>query len=121
MIPMEMQMRSSHTNIIFKYINRRRGVIRLFLFMAITSSCVDRSDRLELTGNLEPLGLTSFQYGSHQLISEDSSFALRSSSIDLTKYEFKRVHIVGVKVDGYPIENGPLLIEIKSIKLTDKK
>jgi len=55
------------------------------------------------------------------LISIDSVYALRSSSLDLRKYETKEVNIFGQLVDGYPLEGGPALIEVIKVDLLKVK
>ena len=98
-----------------KGINGKGGLVPLFfcLFM----SCSKQVYQVSLNGTLESPGLTSYQYGSHQLIRADSVYALRSSSLDLRKYENKEVNIFGQFVDGYPLEGGPVLIEVVKVDL----
>lgn len=69
---------------------------------------------VELSGKLEEMGMTTFQYGSHILVSSGKIYALKSN-LDLTKFLNKEVKIKGSKVAGYPIENGPDLIDVTSI------
>jgi len=68
-------------------------------------------------GKLEPAGITSYQYGTHRLISSDSIFALRSSQIDLIKFENKTVRVSGERMEGYPLEGGPVLIDVSEVEI----
>ena len=100
--------------------NNWKGVLApLLLFLLV--SCSQTVYQVSLEGTLITPGLTSYQYGSHQLISIDSLYALRSSSLDLRKYETKEVNIFGQLVDGYPLEGGPLLIEVIKVDLLKVK
>ena len=100
--------------------NNWKGVLApLLLFLLV--SCSQTVYQVSLEGTLITAGLTSYQYGSHQLISVDSVYALRSSSLDLGKYETKEVIIFGQLVDGYPIEGGPALIEVIKVDLPKEK
>jgi len=100
--------------------NNWKGVlVPLFLFLFM--SCSKPVYQVSLEGTLESPGLTSYQYGSHQLTSIDSVYALRSSSLDLKKYETKEVNIFGQLVDGYPLEGGPVLIEVIKVDILKVK
>lgn len=69
-----------------------------------------------LRGKIEKMGMTTYQYGTHTITTNDHTYALRSKTIDLNKFENKEVKLVGTKVPGYPLENGPVLIEVSSVK-----
>ena len=78
-------------------------------------------------GVLQKQGMTAYQYGTHLLKGESLSgelnepetiFALRAGKkINLNKFVGKKVIITGKKVDGYPLELGPELIEVSAIEL----
>ena len=70
---------------------------------------------LILNGKLEKIGMTTFQYGTHILTVDSKTYALKSSKINLDTYAGKEVTVKGTKVDGYPIENGPDLIEVEEV------
>lgn len=74
------------------------------------------STSMEITGIIELVGMTSWQYGTHTISTDDDFFALRSEKIDLAKYEGKKITIKGEKVEGYPLDNGPVFIEVIEIK-----
>ena len=117
---MEMQIQSFHIKINLKGLLRKGVILPLFFYLFFCISCSEKLNTIQITGTLEPIGLTSFQYGSHILIREDSLFAIQSSEIDLAEYEFKTVIITGYEVEGYPIENGPMLIEVDALELKDQ-
>ncbi|WP_316788980.1 hypothetical protein [Pedobacter frigoris] len=69
---------------------------------------------VELSGKLEEMGMTTFQYGTHKLVSGDKTYALKSK-LDLNKYLNKNVNVKGTKVSGYPVENGPEFIDVTAV------
>ncbi|WP_316841794.1 hypothetical protein [Pedobacter gandavensis] len=75
------------------------------------------ANTVNLTGKIEKMGMTTYQYGTHTIESDKKTYALKSSSVDLNQFENKDVELVGTKVPGYPVENGPLLIEVSSVKI----
>lgn len=78
-------------------------------------------------GVLQKQGMTSYQYGTHVLKGKslagepnqaETTFALKAGKkINLNKFAGKKVIITGKKVDGYPLESGPELIEVSAIEL----
>lgn len=68
------------------------------------------------SGTVYPAGITSYQYGTHTLETASEMYALKSDSIDLTRYEQKRVQIIANKIEGYPVDNGPVYLNVISIK-----
>ncbi|WP_367867269.1 hypothetical protein [Pedobacter sp. WC2423] len=78
-------------------------------------------------GVLQKQGVTAYQYGTHVLKGESLSaelnepetiFALKAGKkINLNKFVGKKVIITGKKVNGYPLELGPELIEVSAIEL----
>lgn len=78
-------------------------------------------------GVLQKQEMSSYQYGTHTLNGkplyanpdqEKTTFALKAGKrINLNKYAGKKVIITGKKVDGYPLESGPELIEVSAIEL----
>lgn len=81
-----------------------------------TNKTMETKDALEVEGELEAIGMTSWQYGTHTLTNDETYFALRSEKIDLKKYEGKVVSLRARKVEGYPVDGGPDLLEVLSIK-----
>lgn len=71
-----------------------------------------KMDKIEITGTIQKQGITTYQYGTHTL----SGYALRSSTLNLDNYINQNVTVVGYKIDGYPIEGGPVFIEVEKLK-----
>ncbi len=65
-----------------------------------------------VAGTLEPLGITSFQYGTHRL----DPYVLQSSTVNLGRFVGQRVIVTGRPVSGYPVSGGPVLIEVSAIE-----
>lgn len=86
----------------------------LFILPLAVLGCVkvDANSEIVASGLLQEQGVTTYQYGTHTL----GSYALRSSSVNLDLYVNQQVTIRGQKVDGYPVDGGPELIEVASIE-----
>ncbi len=70
------------------------------------------AEQLTLEGILRKSdNITTFQYG-HFFI---DTYALRSESIDLEVYVDQQVRIIGSKIEGYPVEDGPEYLEVKQV------
>jgi hypothetical protein len=100
----------------------RKILILLFVGFAIvscnTAKQAGSKNLIKLSGKLEKIGMTTFQYGTHTLQVDAKTYALKSSKVDLNAYADKEVTLKGTKVDGYPVENGPELIEV--VEITSK-
>ncbi|TKC05906.1 hypothetical protein [Pedobacter frigoris] len=79
-----------------------------------TKQASSSANLVELSGKLEEMGMTTFQYGTHKLVSGEKTYALKSK-LDLNKYLNKNVKIKGAKVAGYPVENGPEFIDVTAV------
>lgn len=100
----------------------KKALILLSIVVAGLSSCSTVknsaiSEDVTLTGTIQELGMTTFQYGSHKMKSADALYALRSSKVQLQDCLDKDVTLKGTKVAGYPIEGGPILIEVTFIAI----
>ncbi|GAB3922296.1 hypothetical protein [Mucilaginibacter myungsuensis] len=69
-----------------------------------------------ITGVLEVQGPTTYQYGTHTIGIGNRTFSLRSSTVKLEAYNDKTVTITGKRVNGYPVEGGPVLLEVSSVR-----
>lgn len=74
-----------------------------------------------LSGEIEALQATSFQYGTHTVVNDADgiSYALQSESVSLDEFEGARATISGTLVPGYEdgqIEGGPPLVEVSSVE-----
>lgn len=91
------------------------------MLVGLLSSCTmkksDGTSKMNLTGEITPLGMTTFQYGTHTIRTENKIYALKSTSIKLDDYLNKLVILQGEKVRGYPLEGGPELIEVSEISV----
>ena len=81
----------------------------------------DPDEEVVATGVLEELESTSFQYGTHALIDEDTEelvYALTSERVPLEVYAGKLVTIHGTLVPGYEdgIDGGPPLVEVARVE-----
>ncbi len=70
---------------------------------------------IRISGTIEKMGMTTFQYGTHLIKSGNTTYALRSTKLNLNSFLAEEVRIKGTKVEGYPIENGPDLIEVLEV------
>ena len=92
----------------------------LLLFVAVLSACSSMKTgssgtTLALEGKIEKIGMTTYQYGTHILKMSGKSYALKSSSLNLDTYVDQQVSLKGQKVEGYPLENGPDLIDVTEV------
>lgn len=90
----------------------------IILIISITSSCGSRNTQMEhtYTGTIEAAGITSYQYGTHLLRTDDEEYALKSENINLKDYEGKKVMITAKKIDDYPIEGGPVYLSVLKVE-----
>lgn len=87
----------------------------IFIFTATCNSTTTQENTMEITGNIEPQGITSYQYGTHTISNEEQFYAIRSEAVDLDDFIGKEVTIVAEKIEGYPLEGGPeylLVLEV---------
>lgn len=89
--------------------------LMLIIFTA-TCSNVPNRDTLEVTGTIEQQGMTSYQYGTHTLTGEGSFYALKSDAVDLDLYLGDEVTVTARKVEGYPLEGGPVLLNVLEVE-----
>lgn len=70
---------------------------------------------VQLSGIIDKPEMTTYQYGTHVLKSGNRTYALKSSKVDLSSFMIEEVKIKGIKVEGYPVENGPELIDVLEV------
>lgn len=70
-------------------------------------------------GKIQKQGITTYQYGSHILKTEDTFYALRSTAHDLNDYVGKKVKVITEKIAGYPISGGPEFILVLRIEILE--
>ncbi len=89
----------------------------IILMSGLLLSCQkEESDIKKITGIISETGITTYQYGSHTISSDDGRFALRSSLVNLNDFVGEEKTIVGKLIDGYPVDGGPEFIEVEEIK-----
>lgn len=98
-----------------------KKILYLSLFVAVLSACSTMKNSsgtstITLTGKIEKIGMTTFQYGTHLLKADAKTYALKSANLNLDTYLDKQVTIKGTKVEGYPIEGGPEFIAVTEVK-----
>ncbi|QIL41153.1 hypothetical protein G7074_18895 [Pedobacter sp. HDW13] len=98
-----------------------KKILILSLFVATLSGCTTMNNgksagTITVSGKIEKLGMSTFQYGTHLLKAENKTYALKSASINFDNYVNKDVTVKGKKVAGYPVDGGPELIDVTLIK-----
>jgi hypothetical protein len=71
----------------------------------------------EFEGVVRKTGFTTYMYGSHTIENNGRTFALQSTRVQLDDYINKRVIVKGSKMEGYPVDDGPELIDVKAIEV----
>lgn len=95
---------------------------------SIPAKVVDTIPKLMWAGTLQKTEMTSYQYGTHILKGflldgnpdthgKEVIYALKSNKVNLNEFSGKKVIIIGSKVEGYPIEGGPILIEVSGVEI----
>jgi hypothetical protein len=72
-------------------------------------------------GRIEAAGMTIWMYGSHVLVGSggEPRYALKAAEnagIQLSRWEGLRVRLVGRPVEGYPVDGGPVYLQVTSVK-----
>ncbi len=70
----------------------------------------------QVKGLLIKQGITTYQYGTHTLLKEGQTYALKSSTVNLNNYLDKTVTVKGEKIKGYPVDGGPEFIDVKEVE-----
>lgn len=96
-----------------------RIVLLISFFISGIESCSPKiiaADQIELTGIIREQTETTYQYGTHILSFQGTTYALKSQEIDLSVYLDQKVTLVGKKIEGYPVDGGPEYIEVLKIR-----
>lgn len=91
----------------------------IFSSALILSSCLLGSEgSVSARGKIFKIEISSWMYGTHTLESEDGKllYALTSDKINLDNYEGKLVKVEGDEVEGYPVDGGPILLDVKDVE-----
>lgn len=104
--------------LLFKYYNNNKILLTALLIVSILFSCgkINENKHIQASGIIQEQGISTYQYGSHILIGENNTYALRSETINLDIYIGKAVDIKGEKISGYPVDGGPEYIEVLEVK-----
>lgn len=86
------------------------------IFLSTNCDRQNSEEHMQLTGTIESQGITSYQYGTHTLNTEDEFYALKSDKVSLDEYIGKEVTISGSKIEGYPVDGGPGYILVTQVK-----
>ncbi len=107
----------------------------IIIFSLFATSCERAAQSTESAkesdlyyGVIKPMGMTTWQYGTHLLSgykpderegseAEPIMFAMKSDGkVDLDAYSGQRVVIRANPVSGYPVDGGPVFLEVNNIK-----
>jgi hypothetical protein len=86
------------------------------IFLSATCDRENSEEQMQLKGTIESQGITSYQYGTHILNTEDEFYALKSEILDLDEFVGEEVTITGSKIEGYPVDGGPNFILVTQVK-----
>ncbi len=72
---------------------------------------------VQTKGTIERTGITTYMYGEYKLVESAKNivYALRSSTLDLSKYVGQHVEVTGTKISGYPLDGGPVYLDIETV------
>lgn len=95
------------------------AIISLSLLLIACTSQKNKNAKIsmdEYTGLIQKQGITSYQYGTHTLETKDSLYALRSKTVDLDKFLGKTITLSAEPIEGYPVDNGPVFLNVTEVK-----
>lgn len=95
------------------------NVIILITIISLTGKCNNESkaeDLMEVTGKIEKIEMTSWQYGTHTLSNEKEFYALRSEKINLDDHIGKEITVSAKRIEGYPVDGGPEFLQVEKVK-----
>jgi len=92
------------------------SLVTSLIFLNATCDRQNSEEQMQLTGTIESQGITSYQYGSHVLNSEEEFYALKSEILNLDEYIGTDVTVLGSKIEGYPVDGGPDYILVTEVK-----
>lgn len=91
----------------------------IVLVVLLSTSCGsgNTSKDEQYSGVIEEAGITSYQYGTHTLETQNNEFyALKSDSVNLEEYEGRKVSITASKIEGYPVDGGPVYLHVNTVE-----
>jgi len=94
-------------------------LLLFLLFLEGCDSIFGPNNSISASGFVEKLEASTWMYGTYTL--DDSNgkllYALKSQDYNLDNFNNKKVNLSGNRVEGYPIDGGPILIDVKKIEL----
>jgi hypothetical protein len=89
------------------------------LFFFACESSVDPAEKQNQIGVIHKIEVSTWMYGTHTLNDAGGKpiYALTSSTIDLNNFENKEVKISGNLIEGYPVDGGPLYLNVTIVSL----
>jgi len=85
-----------------------------------TEDTIKETYPFQFKGLLKKQEITTYQYGTHTISNEGKTYALKSSTINLDTHVNKTVTVKGNKINGYPVDGGPKLIDVKEVKYKEQ-
>ena len=94
-----------------------KGVVLLALLLPLllVFSCHKAEDSITVEGTILKYDYVEHHYGTHILQCTNKTFAIESGHIELDDFVDQRVMIVGLFKEGYPLDDGPELIEVFTV------
>lgn len=100
------------------------ALISAFVILLLTQTCENSLEKksdteiatVEISGVVEPLQMSSWQYGTHTISADTTFYAIKSNDVDLKNYEGKTVTVRATKIEGYPVDGGPEFLEVIEVK-----
>jgi hypothetical protein len=104
-----------------------KKLIFLILMLVVLVGCksgeVKNTDNLVVrSGVITKLEMSTWMYGTHVLSDEGGKplTALEGNTdLNFDKYQGEKVEVTGTLKEGYPLNGGPELLEVKTIKKLD--
>jgi hypothetical protein len=99
------------------------GILSLLINVGCARRSPDSMPRpgqpFSISGEVKPVQMTTYMYGSHQLVTNKGLYAISSakgSGINLNEYEGERITARVSRVEGYPVDGGPPYLFVHEIK-----
>lgn len=87
----------------------------LMILFAASLTLVSCNTKMDGGGTIKEQGITTYMYGTHSIEISGTTYAIKSSHVNLNDYLDQYVTIHAEKVSGYPVDGGPELLEVISV------
>src|SRR5215210_4133073 len=102
----------------------KTAIVLFSLITCMSLSCFTKKNTASIKENypcqfkglLKKQGITTYMYGTHTITNEGKTYALNSTTINLDTLIDKTVTVKGNKINGYPVDGGPELIDVKEVE-----